>query len=330
MGLDPFGIGAAIGIGGNVAGGLLGHFLSKGDYKRAQEELQKIVKMYEDIGVPPMEAMQITLEPYKSQGILTPEMEQLVTLQDSEMKNVSTDPRLREAQMSALSELERMGEGGLRLSDQAAYEKVLGETDAANRGQQEAIVQNMKERGAFGSGNELATRLLAQQEGAGRAHNEGLNIAAGAADRALQAIMQGGELGGNIRGQDFAEQSSVAKAQDAINAFNAQNKQGLYGRNTNRTNDAQSMNLNAAQNLANANVDQRNQSQIHNKGLYQQDFENKLQRAGGLAGAYGAMADSYTGRGNATKQMWGNIGQGVGKVGGGIMDMYKKKKEDEE
>ena len=327
--MDPFGISALLGGGAaaaNIGGGILGYFLSRGDYKRAQEEMAKIVAEYEAIGVPSIEAQQIVLEPYKQQGILTPEMEQLVTLGDSQMGGISTDPALRESQMNALNELERVGEGGLRLSDQAAYEKVLGETGAQNRGAQEAIVQNMKERGAYGSGNELATRLMAQQESANRAHGEGLNIAASAADRALSAIMQGGELGGAIRGQDWAEKESVAKAQDAIAAFNAQNQQGLYGRNTERRNDAQAMNLGSSQQIANANTDLRNQGQIHNKGLYQQEFENKLSKQDGLSGARQGLAGSYADRGRRTADMVAGIGKGLGEGLTGVGDYLLKKK----
>jgi len=313
-------------MGGNLAGGLLGYFLSKGDYEKAREEMAKIVKLYEDIGVPPIEAQQIVLDEYKSQGVLTPEMEQLVTLGPSEMQNISTDPRLKDAQMAALSELERMGEGGLRLSDQAAIEQVMGQQQAQNRGAQDAIVQSMKERGAYGSGNELATRLLAQQESANRAHSGGLQIASDAADRALSAMLQGGELAGNIRGQEFGEKSQVAQAQDAINAFNAQNKQGLYGRNTDRRNTAQEYNLGEAQRIADANTGLRNQQEMYNKNLYQQKFENDLARAGGLSSAYAGQADVYRGQGDRTSQMWGKIGQGVGQAGSAFADIYGNKK----
>lgn len=298
----------------NIGGGLLGQLLSRGDWQAARAEIDKIVKMYEEIGIPPVESMQVILEPYKQQGVLTPQMEELVTLGDTAMSGIKTDPALRQNQMEALGELERIGDGGLRLSDQAAYEKVLGETASANRGAQDAIVQNMKERGAYGSGDELATRLLAQQESAGRAHSGGLQIAGDAADRALEAILQGGQMSGDIRNQDWNQEASVAKAKDAIAQFNAQNTQGVYGRNTDRTNYGNERNLDESQRIADSNVDTRNMQEQHNKGLIQQNFNNQMTKSGALADAYKTKSDTLAKKAGSTQTTWGNIGQGAGDV----------------
>jgi len=56
-----------------------------------------------------------------------------------------------------------------------------------------------------------------------------LDVSAQAQSRALQALMQGGQLGGQIRQQDFGEQSEKAQAQDAINRFNTANRQQVSG-----------------------------------------------------------------------------------------------------
>ncbi len=55
--------------------------------------------------------------------------------------------------------------------------------------------------------------------------------------------MQGGQLGGQMRSQDFGEQSSKAQAQDAISRFNAANSQSVQGQNVATKNTAQAANL---------------------------------------------------------------------------------------
>jgi hypothetical protein len=91
-------------------------------------------------------------------------------------------------------------------------------------------------------------------------------------------------MAGQMRSQSFGEQEAIARQNDAISQFNAQNRQGQANRAVDNRNQAAMLNLANKQNISDQNVGLRNQAQAHNKGLIQQDFQNQMQRAGGRSG----------------------------------------------
>ena len=70
--------------------------------------------------------------------------------------------------------------------------------------------------------------------------------------------------------------------------------------------------LQNAQNIANNNVATRNAQQQFNRGLEQQQFQNQIQRAGGVASGYNNMANLNLGNANATANMFAQMGGAVG------------------
>ena len=233
----------------------------------------------------------------------------MVLQEQSGLSSYVSDPRLRDAQLAALGRLEQIGaEGGLTAQDRAALQEANMAQDVRARGAREAILQNMAARGMSGSGAELLSQLTGQQAQAQQGAMTGLQTAALGRQRALEAILGAGQLGGSIRSQDFDEAARKAEAQDIINRFNAANRQSQINQNVLGVNQAQAANLAARQSLANQNVGLRNQQQMHNKALYQQQFQNQMQRAGGMAGALGAQANLAQQQGS---QVLGLIGSGI-------------------
>jgi len=156
----------------------------------------------------------------------------------TEFDKISTDPRLREAQLNALASLEKIGNSnGLLDADKALLAKTQRDAAMQDRGRREAILQNNAARGMAGTGNELLAQLSSSQAATDRSNQAGLDIAGMAQQRALDSIAKAGSLGGSIRGQDYDEQAKRAAAQDAINQFNAgQRTQGSF-KNAGITND---------------------------------------------------------------------------------------------
>lgn len=145
-----------------------------------------------------------------------------VTVDGSEFENIQGDPRLRDDQMASLGALQELANnGGMNSQDQANLARIQSQAGQADRGRREAILQNSAQRGMGGSGMELLAQLDSSQAATDRQSQEGLDVAGMAQDRALQAMMQGGSLAGNIRGQDYSEDSQRAAAMDAISKFNA-------------------------------------------------------------------------------------------------------------
>jgi len=318
-------IAAGIGALGSVAAGGIGAAQSAAARKQSLELINESIKDLEALGIPTAEAQRIALEEYKSSGDYTPEIEQAVLQGDSAYSDIDVDPTYKSAQLAALDDLKRISdEGGLTGTDLSNMEQIQGNIDADERGAREAIASNLKSQGAYGSGLQLAQQLQNQQDAATRSHSAGLQVAGGAQDRALQALQARGSLAGDVRGQEFGEQGTVAGASDAIARFNAANRQDVQSRNVGSRNVAQERNLSNAQSIGNANVDTRNQQEIYNKELLGKEYQDKLAMEQTKANLRSGQATQIAQGGRDNAAMWGKIGQGVGQVGSGVADYYSK------
>lgn len=314
--------------GAGIASSAIGAAAASGDRKQASDLINKSIRDYESMGIPSVEAQQLVLEELRSVGQLTPELEQMVNLGPSAVGEISTDAGYKDAQLKALDELTSIGEGGgLRLSDKAQIEQALSQVRQQEKGSRDAILANARDRGVAGGGSELAAQLSNQQNSAQNAYAQGLDVAALAQDRAFNAIIEGGQLGGRLRDQEYGEKLNAARAADEIARFNAQNRIDMGQRNVNRRNEAQGYNLGEAQRISDANVGTRNQGQQYNTGLIQQQFDNQLALNQGKANARSGQASNLQSGANATQQMWGGVGQGIGQIGTQLAyaDMLKKK-----
>lgn len=310
-------IGAAAGLGSSI----IGASQASASREEALRLINESVNDLKAVGIPDEDAMRISLEKYKSQGVLTPELEQDIMQGRSEMEGISTDPRLKDAQMSALDELRRVGEGGgMRLTDKANLESTLSDIDQQERGSREAILADKAQRGPVTGGDALAAQLLNQQGAAQRKREEGLRVAGNAEDAALQAILQSGQLAGSMQGQEFSQKADVAKAQDLINQMNTEAQRGVQERNIQSKNAAAATNLQQKQNLANSNVDLTNAQEQYNKSLGQKRYDMELGKATALANARGGQASMINQGGKDDAAMYGKIGGGVAQLGQSYWD----------
>lgn len=242
------------------------------------------IKALSEVQLPDIESMRLNLEQQVLQGVVTPEEAQTYLQQASEMANINVDPSLYASQKEALAGYKDIiANKGLDAISQAQLGQIASQEQAQARGAREAILQNAQARGVGGSGLELASQMQAQQAGASQQSQRDMDVAANAQQRALQALQASGQLGGQMQSQQFGQQAQQAAAQDAINAFNAQNRQQVSNLNVQNRNIAQAQNLAAQQNLANQNVATRNAQQQFNQALPQQQFQNAIARAGGVA-----------------------------------------------
>jgi hypothetical protein len=257
-------------------------------------------------------------ELYQSIVQMNPELETAVNLGPSAMQGVSTDPALRQAQMNALSKLEQIGLGEESVEDVARMNNITNDVNTNLQGQMGAIQQNLAQRGLSGSGLDMVQRNMAAQGAANRQANMALDAKAQAERRALDAIMQSGQLGGQMQSQDFSQQQAKAQAADAIAKFNAANQQGVQSANVGAKNNAQMWNAQQQQAAQNQNTDLRNQANLRNLNLTQQQYENELKKRGLVSGAQQGLADTYAGQAASNRQMVGGlIGAGAKAFAGG-------------
>lgn len=272
---------------GTLVGGEYGNFASKRDRDKEGQYLRDNLGVWAGLDIPEIEKQRLALEGYGDARL-----EQALTQDPTELGGINLDPATRNAQMQALAQLQSISEqGGMDSVDRARMADIMGQASSMAQGQRGAISQNMAARGLSGSGMEMVQQQMANQNAAQMANQGGLQTAAAAQQRALDAITGAGSMGGQIRNQDYGIASDRARAQDAINNFNIGNRQGTATRNIDRTNASNA-----------ANVDLRNQQQIANKGLYQQRFDNQVAQAQGISGANQALATRYGNKAAATQQ----------------------------
>lgn len=309
---DPVTLGL---IGGGMAANLIGGAQANKAMRDAQAKQDAIMAQLraeiDSVALP--EQKELILQKYQSAGVLTPDMEEVVRLEDPSISKMSIDRTGRDAQMKALLGMQGIAsEGGLTAEDRANVMALQEEVGRANKGNREAILQNMQSRGMAGSGLELAQQLGGQQETAMQSAKQGAELAKLAQMRKLEAIMQSGAMGKDLNYMDTKEAMDRAAAQDAVNRFNASNTQDVLSRNVGARNAAQAANLGASQQLSNANIDLGNQATQYNLQAGQRNFENQMAKQGAKMGIGTAQANNAMQGGIARGQTAAGVGAGIG------------------
>lgn len=225
------------------------------------------VARLEAIGIPTIEAQKIVLQ--------NPELvEPLIAEQmgASKMEDVQMDPRLQAAQRSALDEMTGLGQTGLGAEDRAAFNQLRRQAAGAAEAQQASTMQEMAGRGMLDSGANLIAQLQAGQSQADRMSQEGDRLAASASEARRAALGQQANMASQMSAQDIGLKTGKASAADTIAQFNTQQRAQTGAAN-------QGYKVDRASQLANI----ANQQEVANKGLIQQNYQNQIQKAGGIA-----------------------------------------------
>jgi hypothetical protein len=242
------------------------------------KELEKIIEMYESIGLPRQEALNLALQQFE-----VGELGQAEELGASGMEALSADPEVLAQQKATLAKLAEVGEAGLTPEDIAERNELMRNIAGQEQSRQKAIAQEMAQRGISGSGVELATRLGSSQASAQRAAESAEALEAEKYRRALQGITQAGQYAGQLRGQEFGEGAAKASAADAIAKFNLQNRANIQAQNIARQRD-----------VGDRNVQLQHQKELAEKqaAIQQpaQQFQQQMALTGAKAGAYQTQA----------------------------------------
>lgn len=315
--MDPI-TGAMIGTGLQIGGTVGGMMASEGDRRAAGDQMDRAAEIMESLKWGGLSDIQY--ERLKEQGLLTPEMVEAYQQQKSQMEGVKVDPSVRLAQMRALQGLQqRVDLGGLAPEDMAAFRQVQAETDRANQAKQASLLQEYAARGMAGSGNELASRMLAQQAQAQQAAEQSDRVASQASQARLAALGQLGTMGTSIGSQDFSQQAQIAQAQDAINRFNVGNMQDISRLNVGTRNAAQERNLSRKELVADKNVGISNEEQYFNKYTKPiANFEQEIKSANARAGAANMRAGKFRDQAAATMGAWSAVGKGGADIFSGL------------
>ena len=294
QGLGALGAGAAIsklGKLGNLNLGNLNILPSISQNMETANRLQALATLAQASNRPPdiadIEYQQYAMpEEYQLVGSYTPE-----ALTDTQLRQLKASPEFRQAQLDVLQKYKEQGEQGLTAIDRAALADIQNELARQERGQREAILANMAQRGMAGSGQELASSLLAEQESAQRASQEGMRLAAQQQANRQEALARVAQMSGGLEQTDYGRAEDVARAQDVINQFNFANRI-QSGRELQATKQRLAEQNIAQRNaLRQANIDlinQQRQQNIVNKPLAQYGLQSTY--TSGVSGGLGGMA----------------------------------------
>ena len=311
---------AGISAGGAIVGQLIGQKMGaqQAAAMAGSNKLQLLAALAQLANQPNIPELQYTKyttpEEYQLAGTLTPE-----TLANTELGNIIRNEQMRQAQLDVLRQYQELGTEGLSAIDRAALSEIQNQIAMQERGQREAILQNMAQRGLSGSGQELAASLAASQQATQDASMQGMRQAAMAQANRQAALQQIANMAGGLEQTDFQRAANRAQAQDVINQFNVQNR-----------NLAQSQNLAALQAIRDANLEQRNRIAQANIDL---ENRQKLDQAKLQVGATGPdlsnvisnIAQSQAGQAASQYQsQMGLIGAGL-QTGGSLASAYYNK-----
>jgi len=253
---------------------------------QANRLMRDNIARLEAIGVPTIEAQKIALETPELVGMLEAEV-----LGPSAFEQVQEDPRLRMAQIQALSDMTELAQTGLGAEDKAALSQIRRDVAAQRQAEAATALQQMQERGMGDSGAALMAQLQAGQQAGQRQAQQAEAQAAQAAAARRAAIGQQANMASQMSQQQLALAGQKASAKDVINQFNTQNRQSVAARN-----------LAERQRIAEAGTAARNQQQMYNTGLIQQQFQNEIAKAGGVTGGQTALANLYGQQAAAAQQ----------------------------
>ena len=263
-------------------------------------EAPRVEDKLSEVQLPTADELSYQMQQLVEQGVLSPEEAQTALAGRSEMDGVTTDPRMKAAQMDALTGLQDISSsGGMTMMDKSNLNQIAVDEATKARGQREAIMQNAQQRGLGGSGMDLMAQLQNEQGAATNKSMRDLSVAGMAQQRALDALIKGGDLAGNIQAQEFNQGAARAGANDAIAKFNAQNQNATNQMNTQAKNIAQAGNLASKQGVANANANIQTQQNKQRADVRQQQFNNQMSRATGQQNVQNTNSDIEGANSNA-------------------------------
>jgi len=303
-----------------VVAGIIGNMMSSGDRGAASNAYNQAVSELLAIGMPPDLSREVVMQQFQSAGVLTPELEQEIKLNESKLSQVQEDPATRNAQMQALQLLQQSGRG-ISPQDRLKFNEMRDQVQRDAEAKRQQIIQNFRQRGMGGSGAELASQLMQGQASANQASLEGDRIAAASAQNALDAIARAGTLGGQIRSQDFDVAATKARAEDELNRFNTQNQINRQSRNVSSTNQARQYNLGSAQDIMNKNTALNNAERLRQNEARRTFWQDQMNRAQVRAGGYNQQGSQADARANRTANQWVQGGTAVA----GAINAYNSK-----
>lgn len=244
------------------------------------------------VGIPTTTQLTLPeLEKYVQAGIITPAQAEAVTQKQNAMNGVTSDPKAKAAEMTALNQMQDIASnGGHDAQSDAGVANAESTMNQNLQGQRASVLDQMAARGIPTSLMGTAAQLAFAGQDSEQAHKDALQAKADAATRALTAMSGAGSLAGNIESQNFGEQATKAQSQNAIDQWNAANQTNVNLANQQAEQQAKIINNQEAQQVSSANTQNANARTQYNAGIPQTQFQDQIAKASGESAAKQAEA----------------------------------------
>lgn len=296
---------------GSVATGAIASAAASGNRQAAQQAATDAYNTLIQQGLPPDQSKALVYQQFQQSGNFTPEMQQDIEYGVSQAGQVKGNAQLQQVQQQALQQLQARGQVGLTAQDRAALAEAQSQAAQQTQGATQAILQAAQARGQGGAGATLAAQLIAAQQGGNRASQNALNIGGLASQNALNAILQGGQMAGQIENQQFGEKMQAANANDQFSRLNTQAQIARNQANTQQQNQAQLYNLQQKQQLQNMNTSQANQEILRQQQAQLNNYNMNQNRLQAIANAHLGQATQYQNQADAAAKGIAQTGAGV-------------------
>lgn len=224
-----------------------------------------------DIPAPALNVEAITPEMYQQVGQYIPEVADFVQEAQPQLVQATAAARTgRGAQLDALERYKQIaaGEFDPQLQQMLSEASQRANTEAQSRAA--SILQDFQRRGQLGSGMMLAAQQDAAAEAMARQARESQLAAAEGYRNRLLASDKSAALGGQIRGQEMAEESRNVGILNDFNERTSRNYQDYLQMRADQANKAKIMEVERARSVADANVAARNQAARQNRDMFNQ------------------------------------------------------------
>lgn len=311
-----------------IAAGVQGNQQANQQSGDAANTLAKNRSLYEQLLIPSIEDQRLDLQQYTSAGNLVnkEDVAEQLAMQDA-LQNINLDPRLKQTQMDQLNTLQKIAGSGFTPDELYAMDTQRGKNEADVTSRLKQLQQQQDMRGMGNSDLALASRMQEAQSGANRSAEDARAQQALGFKRSLEAITQAGNLAGNIDQTDYNRQAALAQNLNQREATNLNQRSSVNRSNVDRFNQALASNLQNQQNIMNQNTGLANTQQQFNKGLAQTQFQNQLQKIGGITGANTSIAKGQEAGADRTRDLYGGVANSIGQFGQAFINSDKAEEE---
>ena len=270
-------------MGAIAVGSAVAQYLNSEQGRRlSAAEGKKLENLLNETKKPNFDYTKFTPEQFKLVGQYTPEVADFVAEANPNLiKADSADAKLgRDAQRQALNRLTKLSKEGTDELTEMERTSAMNDVAKRSRGSVGAVSENFAQRGQAGGAKELLAQMFNAQQQNEQQAEAGSRFAIEAQRRKLQSLMDAAQLGGRIRQEDVDVES---RNNDILNSFNqrfAARKQDWSNNRASTLNEAERLNLAAAQSVDDRNVAQNNDAFKYNQGNYnnlqERDYQNAL------------------------------------------------------